>query len=87
MCNSFTTPVSKRHNRLAEVVGVMRGRIVQKTDIDHAWNLAFPTLVKDTQWIILSDHCVNHTNKGACRCAKTELALFERLSRGIYRIL
>lgn len=87
MCNSFTTTVSKRHNRLAEVVGPMRGQSVKKVIVDAAWKLAYPQLKNDTQWIILSDHCINHTNKGACKCAKTELALFERVARGIYRVL
>ena len=87
MSNTFTNTVSKRHNRLAEVVGPMHGQVVKKANIDIAWKSTFPSLKKDTQWIILSDHCINHTNKGACKCAKTELALFERISRGVYRVL
>lgn len=87
MSNSFTTTVSKRHNRLAAVVGSMRGKIVKKAIIDAAWKSAFPASQNETQWIILSDHCINHTNKGACKCAKTELALFERVARGKYLVL
>lgn len=65
----------------------MRGKTVKKAIIDAAWKSAFPALANDTQWIILSDHCINHTNKGACKCAKTELALFERVARGEYLVL
>jgi len=87
MCNFFTTTVSKRHNRLAQVIGPMHGKTVKKSTVDAAWKSAFPALANDTQWIILSDHCINHTNKGACKSAKTELALFERVARGEYRVL
>lgn len=65
----------------------MRGKTVKKSTVDAACKSAFPALASDTKWIILSDHCINRTNKGACKCAKTELALFERVARGEYRVL
>ena len=63
MSNSFSSAVSRYHNRLAEVVGPMRGRIVKRADIDAAWKAKFPEMIEDTQWLILSDHCSNRTNK------------------------
>lgn len=87
MCNTFTSTVSKRHNRLAQVVGQLRGQTVKKADVKKIWISTFPELANDFQWVILSDHCINHTNKGACKCAKSELALFERVKRGYYLVL
>lgn len=87
MSNGFTARVSRLHNRLAQVVGPMRGLTVEKADVDKAWLDLFPEQSNETQWIILSDHCANRTNKGACVCAETELALFERLETGVYRVL
>ena len=87
MSNGFTPRVSKLHNRLAQVVGPLRGRLVRKADIHLAWISIFPELEDELQWIILSDHCINKTNEGACLCAVTELALFEHIERGVYRVL
>lgn len=67
----------------------MRGKTVNEKIIDTAWKAAFPALAKDTQWIILSDHCINHTNKGACKCTKTELwevEVPEKSSRCYFRV-
>jgi hypothetical protein len=38
------------------------------------------------QWIYPSDHCINHTNEGACYCAETERAIFKRVRRGLYSV-
>lgn len=87
MCSTVTETISERHMRLAKVVEPMRGSIVNKTTVNAAWKTNFPELAHLTQWITLSDHCINQTNKAACRCAKTKLALFERVGRGEYRVL
>jgi hypothetical protein len=38
------------------------------------------------QWILPSDHYKNHTNNGACYCAGTERAIFERIRRGVCKV-
>ena len=46
-----------------------------------------PAFKGQEQWIYPSDHCINHTNKGACYCAKTDKTIFERIGRGKYKVL
>jgi hypothetical protein len=87
MSNSIVKKVTELHNRLAQVIGPMRGREVKTADVKAAWIAAFPELSHQEQWIMLSDHCSNRSNKGACLCAESELALFERIEEGLYRVL
>lgn len=41
---------------------------------------------KDHQFVYPSDHRINLTNEGACDCAMTDRALFERIRRGEFRV-
>ncbi len=43
-------------------------------------------LAEYAQFVFPSDHCINHTNEGACYCALTEEAIFEKIRHGIYRV-
>jgi len=45
-----------------------------------------PGLADHAQFIYPSDHCINHTNKGACWCALTDKAIFKRIRRGVFFI-
>jgi len=45
-----------------------------------------PGLADHSRFIYPSDHCINHTNKGACWCALTDDAIFERVRRGVFFI-
>jgi transcriptional regulator with XRE-family HTH domain len=40
----------------------------------------------DVGWVQASDHAKNMRNKGACWCAETDEAIFERISRGVYKV-
>lgn len=82
-----TTTVSKFHDSLAQAVLPLRGREVSPAEIKQAFVDAFPQQEDQKDWVMPSDHCRNHTNKGACECAQTERALFEQLERGRYRVL
>jgi hypothetical protein len=47
---------------------------------------SFPILTEHVQWIYPSDHCINHTNKGACYCALTYDTIFDQIGHGVYRV-
>jgi hypothetical protein len=83
----MTRTVSKHHDRLARAVASLVGRIISAADVKAAYAAAFPDRPDDVQFVLASDHCSNQTNKGACECAKTARAVFERVGRGRYRAL
>jgi hypothetical protein len=83
---SFTPTVSQYHDALAAAMGGFRGQVLTKAQIDAALIAALPD-PQQLQWIFPSDHCSNHTNEGACECAKTNRAIFERVEWGKYRVL
>jgi hypothetical protein len=45
-----------------------------------------PNIGNSAQFIQPSDHCLNSTNRGACSCAETDGAIFEKLHRGLYLV-
>jgi hypothetical protein len=84
---SYSSTVSRYHDELAQAVQSLRGRVVGPSTIRAAFSARFPELQDLERWILPSDHSRNHTNDGACRCAMTTDALFERIERGQYRVL
>ena len=87
MSKSTTRQVSPYLNRITHAVAQLCGREITQAEILKAYAVAYPERRDDLQWIMGSDHSRNHTNNGACECAKTALALFERVDRGKYRVL
>lgn len=77
---------TKYHDELAKTMAVHGGRIMATSEINDIV-AHHPILARDERWVYPSDHCVNHTNKGACTCAETEAAIFEKVRRGVYRVL
>jgi hypothetical protein len=83
---SFTPTVSRYHDVLAAAVRPFRGRELTTAEI-AAIVAMIPDLQNDQAWIQPSDHCRNHINEGACECAKSNRALFEKVERGRYLVL
>lgn len=84
---SHSTTVSEYHDRLAQALRPLRGRVIETAEARAALVAALPEMDDAQGWVILSDHCRNRTNKGACRCAETDDALLEWVERGRYRVL
>jgi len=77
---------SKFHDKFKEEMTHYKNKVLRTAEIKE--------IIENTndfrgneKWIQASDHCKNHTNKGACYCAETEEALFERIGWGQYRVL
>ena len=77
---------SKFHDKLKEVMIPYKNNVMQTAQIKKIIERV-SELEGQEQWIYPSDHCVNHTNKGACFCAETKDALFEKITRAKYRVL
>jgi len=78
---------TKYHNQFADAMMVCEGRVLMRKEIIKMLLRRFPELREMEDWLYPSDHCKNHSNKGACYCAETKNAIFERLDRGKYKVL
>jgi len=83
---SFASTVSGYHSTYAAAMAPFRGNLMTKAEIDVAVAEAIAD-PKVRQWLLPSDHCSNHSNDGACGCAQTDHAIFERVGHGRYRVL
>lgn len=81
---SFTPAVSRYHDDLARLMRPYQGQQLTTAEIRQRVEQSLP--YADGQWVQPSDHCHNHTCEGACDCAKTDRAIFERIKRGRYRV-
>jgi hypothetical protein len=77
---------SKFHDKFKEIMAPYKNNILETARIRRIVEKV-PEFKDQEQWIYPSDHCKNHTNKGACWCALTKDSIFERISRGKYRVL
>jgi len=83
---SFTDKVSKYHDKLFRVMSSHIGETLKTARIKGILITSCPELRGEEQWIYPSDHCINHTNKGACTCIMNENAIFEKIVRGKYKV-
>ena len=77
---------SSFHDKLKEVMLPYKNKTLQTARIKEIIEKVNDFRGQE-QWIYPSDHCINHTNKGACYCAETKDAIFEKKSQGLYRVL
>ena len=82
----FEKFASKFHDKLKEIISPYKNKNLSTAQIKEIIE-AIPVFQGQEQWIYPSDHCKNHTNKGACYCAETEDSLFERIAKGKYHVL
>jgi hypothetical protein len=71
------------HDELKKAMARHSGQALKTSQIKRIVE-GTPSLAEDAQFLYPSDHCINHTNKGACYCAETEKAIFEKVKRGLY---
>lgn len=83
---SFVPATTRTHEALVRALAGKSGQSLRTAEIRKLVEEQVPQLGKDIQWLHPTDHCDNHTVKGACRCAKTEDAPLSRVSRGLFRV-
>lgn len=81
----FSGTTTKFHDGLRQAMAIHSGETLRTSQLKKIVE-GVPKLVENSQWIFPSDHCVNHTNKGACNCALGDDAIFEKIAFGIYRV-
>lgn len=70
-----------------ELIGLMKkytGETFKAAQIKSLFENDYPHL--KVEWLSPSDHCENHTCKGACYCSMTEKSIFRRVSHGVYEV-
>lgn len=75
---------ARHHDELQALMQRHAGEILTSAQIKSLFSKAYPALKVD--WVSPSDHCGNHTCKGACHCALTEGAIFTRVGHGTYEV-
>jgi hypothetical protein len=83
--NGWTATATRLHDDLKNAMKPYQGRELTTAKIANIAK-SNPSLAQDAQLIQPSDHCSNHTNNGACTCALTDRAIFDRLRRGLYYV-
>ena len=76
---------ARHHKELKVSVANFKGQTLTAAFIKTNFSKLYPNL--DVAWVLPSDHCANHICKGACECAKTPNAIFERVARVKYLVL
>ena len=84
--SGFEKFASKFHDQLKVTMIPYKNTVLKTAEIKNIIK-SVPTFKGQKQWIYPSDHCINHTNKGACYCSMTKNALFFQIARGKYRVL
>ena len=84
---SWQDEAIKYHDYLERAMKPHQGNVLEKKTIIKILLAKFPELTEKSAWILPSDHCINHTNKGPCNCSMTSRAIFERVGFGKYRVL
>ena len=85
LMNTWRETMTKYHNNLKNAVMRHSGEVLKTSQIKKIIE-GDPSLAADAQFVFPSDHCIDHTNKGACYCAMTEEAIFEKVKHGVYRV-
>ena len=81
----FREKSTRFHDGLKQAMASRSGETLRTSQIRRIVE-SVPNLVDHADWVYPSDHCINHTNKGACRCALSEEAIFEKIGYGKYRV-
>lgn len=84
---AYSDEVSKYHKILAAAMAPYKGQHLSNQEIKKILLKSYPELESKPNWIFPSDHCRNHTCKGACYCTMTDKAIFNRIGYGKYVVL
>jgi hypothetical protein len=84
--SGFTKTSHKYHDELMKAMAPYKRKELTTAEIRCKVE-GVPSLREKADWIYPSDHCSNHTNKGACTCAMTNNAIFKQIRPGKYQVL
>lgn len=81
---SFSSTVSQYHADLARIMRPFQSRELTMAEIKEL--VEADSGHGEAQWVQPSDHCKNHRREGACECALSDSAIFERIEWNRYRV-
>ncbi len=73
------------HDELSALMTRHIGRTFTAGEVKRLFREAYPDL--RWNWVQASDHCIDHSCKDACACAKTDRAIFQRPARNTYIVI
>lgn len=78
---------TKYHNEIVDAIFSYKDVKLKRSEIIKILEQKLPDQSRGKINLIYpSDHCRNHTNEGACYCAKSSKAIFQRVGHGEYRV-
>jgi hypothetical protein len=84
MCG-WTTIASRFHDDLKRAMIPYKGKQLKTAEINNILK-DVPGLAQNVRLIQPPDHCRNVKNFGACTCAHTDKAIFEKLQKGLFYV-
>ncbi len=81
----WTTTASRFHDELKQAMIPYRGKQLATAEISNILK-SLPGLAQHARFIQPADHCRNVKNFGACTCAHTDKAIFDKLQRGLFYV-
>ena len=76
----------KYHDYLVDALLRHEHSVLTKNGIFKLLTERFPEFKGKKDWILISAHCINGSERGGCYCASSQAAIFERMGCGKYRV-
>jgi predicted unusual protein kinase regulating ubiquinone biosynthesis (AarF/ABC1/UbiB family) len=83
--SGWTMTSSRFHDDLKEAMQPYQGKQLKTAEISKILQ-GLPGLAQNARFIQPADHCRNVKNFGACTCAHTDKAIFDKLQRGLFHV-
>lgn len=81
----WTMTSSRFHDELKQAMEPYQGKQLTTAEINNILK-SVPGLSQNARFIQPPDHCKNVKNFGACTCAPTDKAIFDKLQRGLFYV-
>jgi hypothetical protein len=81
----WTMTSSRFHDELKRAMMPYQGKQLATAQINNILK-SVPGLAQNARFIQPADHCRNVKNFGACTCAHSDKAIFEKLQKGLFHV-
>jgi hypothetical protein len=83
--SGWTMTSSRFHDELKKAMLPYQGKQLTSAEINNILK-SVSGLAQSAKFIQSTDHCRNVKNFGACTCANTDKAIFDKLQRGLFYV-
>jgi hypothetical protein len=81
--SGWTSTASRFHDELKQAMSPYQGKKLTTAEISNILK-SVSSFAQHARFIQATDHCRNVKNFGACACAHTDKAIFDKLQRGLF---